>query len=156
MKYFWFVCLHFNSVSMSTRCAHRTYFFWLMRLEIRIFLVFLFPSSPTFKVQSICESTVTINNFRRLELAPCSHKQKVLKRKKKCQVMQTEPTLQSELIPGYFPAKQISLLKDIFSIFFFFFCKCHMRELFLWKTFWLLGTVKSQLRMQQSLQEHLF
>ena len=91
-----------------------------MGLEIRIFLVFHFPSSPTFKVQSICEVTVIINNLRRLELAPCSHKQKVLKRKEKCQVMQTEPTLQSELIPGYFPAKQISLLKDIFSNFFFF------------------------------------
>ena len=69
-------------------------------------------------MKSICESTVIINNFRRLELAPCSHKQKVLKRKEKCQVMQTEPTLQNELIPGYFPAKQISLLKDIFSMFF--------------------------------------
>lgn len=97
----------------------RPTFFLLMGLEIRIFLVFHFPSSPTFKVQSICEVTVIINNLRRLELAPCSHKQKVLKRKEKCQVMQTEPTLQSELIPGYFPAKQISLLKDIFSNFFF-------------------------------------
>lgn len=36
-----------------------------------------------------------------------------------------------------------------------FFSECHLSDLILWQTFWLLGMSKSQLRMQQTFQEHI-
>lgn len=126
--------LHFNFVYMSTRYAHRTSFFRLMRLEIRTFLVFLFPSSPAFKVQSICEITVIINNFRRHELAPCSH--------------ETKGAEEEREVSGYADIAHFTQWVNswIFSCKTHFTIERHILNVFqqmpreravLWKTFWL-------------------